>query len=252
MTREVETGSPVIDQFPAFEVDGYTKRSGLLAGDFAPVVYRDGAVVALPVTITPVPGDPGEYKTIFTPDVNGFYELHVRVIFNQEIRFARYEAVTELTHDLAEDARDQANKIDLAALSWPPATNSLIDRIANKDGGQTYDRSTDSLEAIRDELDTYLPGIGSGIVNISSDLTVVKADLARVLGLLHLNSMLDNQTYDGQGQLISARLRVFDSETNVPATTGGSETVGLLHEYTIEAAWSGLNIATKFVLKKVL
>ena len=252
MTREVETGSPVIDQFPAFEVDGYTKRSGLLAGDFAPLVYRDGAVVALPVTITPVTGDPGEYKTVFTPNANGFYELHVRVIFNQEIRFARYESVAELTNDLAEGARDQANKIDLAALSWPPASNSLVDRIANKDGSQTYDKSTDSLEAIRDYLVSQLPGITGGIVDISTEVNLLSADLARVLGLLHQNAIVDNQTYDGQNQLTSARLRVFDSAVNVPTVPGGSETVGLLHEYSIEAEWAGIGAASKFILKRVL
>jgi hypothetical protein len=252
VTREVETGSPVIDQFPAFENDGTTKRSGLLAGDFTPTVYRDGAVVALPVTITPVSGDPGEYKTVFTPDSNGFYELHVLVIFNGEIRFARYESVTELTHDLAEDAREQAKKIDVAAVSWPPASNSLIDRITNKDGSQTYDKSTDSLEAIRDYLVSQLPGITGGIVDISTEVSLLSVDLSRVLGLLHQNAILDNQTYDGQNQLTSARLRVFDSAANVPTTPGGSETVGLLHEYSIESEWAGIGAATKFLLKRVL
>lgn len=250
MTREVQTGSPVIDQFPAFENDGVSKRSGLLPGDFSPVVYRDGAVVALPVTITPVVGDTGEYKSVFTPDADGFYELHVLVVFNGEIRFARYESVTELTHDLAENARDQANKIDLAALSWPPATNSLIDRVANKDGTQTFDRSTDSLEAIRDYLNSQLPGISGGIVNINSGIAVMQADLARVLGLLHHNALLDNQVYDGQGQLSSARLRVFDSAANVPLAPGGAE-VGT-QEYAIEAEYAGFGVVEKFTLKQVL
>lgn len=81
-------------------------------------------------------------------------------------------------------------------------------------------------------------------------LTVPSDD--RILGLLHENAMVDNQTYDGLSQLLSARLRVFDSAVNVPAVTGGNETLGLKYEYEIEAEYDGLNKLTKYVLKRVL
>lgn len=45
-----------------------------------------------------------------------------------------------------------AEKIDSAVTDWPPTPGSLLDRLANKDGGQTYDQSTDSLEAIKDQI----------------------------------------------------------------------------------------------------
>lgn len=68
-------------------------------------------------------------------------------------------------------------------------------------------------------------------------LSTLYADMQRVLGLLHRNALLDNQIYDGEGRLTGARLRVFADKSNVPATPGGSETTGLLHRYTIEAAY---------------
>lgn len=245
MTREVGIGVAVVDQFPAFEDDGVTKRSGLGAGDFNAAVYRNGDITALPVTIAPSSGDPGEYKTSFTPTLVGFYELHVHIIFSGDIRFARYQAVTELTRDIAADARSQANKIDTAATSWPPTIDSLLDRIVNKDGSQTYDPALHSLEAIVD-------AITAGNVTINTDLAAIQADLARVLGLLHRNAFVDNQTYDGNQQLTFARVRVFDSAANVPTTPGGSEIVGLLHEYEIEAEYDALNIVKKYALKQVL
>lgn len=57
------------------------------------------------------------------------------------------EAQTE-----AAAAGSEAEKIDSVATIWPPATGSLLDRLANKDGGKTYEQSTDSLEAIKDQI----------------------------------------------------------------------------------------------------
>jgi hypothetical protein len=55
------------------------------------------------------------------------------------------EAQTE-----AATATSAAEKIDTIPTDWPPTPGSLLDRLANKDGGQTYDQSRDSLEGIRD------------------------------------------------------------------------------------------------------
>jgi hypothetical protein len=244
MIREVETGTTVIDQFPAFEDDGFTKRSGLTAGNFTPTVFRDGAVLALSVTISEI-GTTGEYKVEFTPSVDGYYDVQVLIGFSKEIWFGTYQSVAELTHDLSEDSRDRTKRIDEEAITLPPADDSLVDHLTNKGAAKTYNSATDSLEALSDAL-------SSGNATINASIAQMQADIARVLGLLHRNGILDNQTYDGQGQLTSARLRVFDSPANVPTTPGGTETAGLLQEYTIESEWAGLNVATKFVLKQVL
>lgn len=245
MIREVETGTPVSDQFPAFENDGYTKRSGLAPGDFTPTVFRDTSIIALPVTIQEI-GTSGEYRVSFTPSLSGVYELQVLIDFNKEIWHSQYQAWDEPTHLLANQARDQADKIDLAPVDPSSVTNdSLADQLFNKDAGKTFNAATDSLEALSDAIAASGSTIGPAIAQL-------QADLSRVLGLLHRNGMVDLQTYDGQGQLTSARLRVFDSPANVPATPGGNETVGLLHKYDIAAAYGGLNVVTKFTLKQIL
>jgi hypothetical protein len=77
-------------------------------------------------------------------------------------------------------------------------------------------------------------------------------DLARVLGLLHQNAIVDRHDYDVNGQLSFARLRIFDSLANLPTVPDGSETTGLLFEYEFNATYSGLGIQTVWLGKKVL
>ena len=90
-------------------------------------------------------------------------------------------------------------------------------------------------------------------VGQAADLLTVIVNLERVLGLLHMNSMVDNQEFvDGNDQLTKWRLRHFDTESNVPTDPGGLETTGLLHEYEFEAEYDGPNKPKKLRVKKVL
>lgn len=57
---------------------------------------------------------------------------------------------TEVDTALADVRLDEL--VQNAAAPATPTANSFIDRITSKDAGQTYDRSTDSLEAIKDSL----------------------------------------------------------------------------------------------------
>lgn len=156
MNRRVETGTLVIDQFPAFEDDGYTKRSGLTAGDFTISVWRDGVVSAAVVTITEI-GTSGEYKVTFTPLVNGFYEIQVLIDFSKDIWYGSFDATDETNGAILAALaliKQQVDKIDLAPTLGPAAvfSGSLMDRFMNKDVNKTYNQGTDSLEAIRDRM----------------------------------------------------------------------------------------------------
>jgi hypothetical protein len=63
--------------------------------------------------------------------------------------------------------------------------------------------------------------------------------LWRVLGLNHENAFIDNSVFDAQGQLLSCRIRIFNSKANCEAATaGGSETTGLLATYSMAAAYT--------------
>lgn len=66
-------------------------------------------------------------------------------------------------------------------------------------------------------------------------------DITRLLGLANENTFIDNTVFDGDGQIIEARVRMFDSKTNAEAATdGGSETTGLLETYTAKTDWESV------------
>lgn len=97
-----------------------------------------------------------------------------------------------------------------------------------KDGGTgDFDATTDSLHAL-------------GLSAI------------RLAGLSRENSIYDNITVDTYQQPTAGRLRVFDSAGNVPTVPGGSETLGLTHEYEVTATYAGQGVLQSFSLKRVV
>lgn len=89
-------------------------------------------------------------------------------------------------------------------------------------------------------------------VGQAADLLTVITNLERVLGLLHMNSIVDKQLYDANNQPISWRIRHFNTASNVPAVPDGNEVVGLLHEYAAIAEYDGPCELKNMTIKKVL
>lgn len=52
--------------------------------------------------------------------------------------------------------------------------------------------------------------------------------IAVIKGIVLENNIIDNIVYNTEGLATSARIRIFDSAANVPATGEGSETTGLI------------------------
>lgn len=75
-------------------------------------------------------------------------------------------------------------------------------------------------------------------------------ELETIKGLLHHNSMVDKQTYL-EGQLTSARVRMFDHPAHVPAAPGGNETAGRIAEFQISAEYDSQGLNKKYVLKRL-
>jgi hypothetical protein len=66
--------------------------------------------------------------------------------------------------------------------------------------------------------------IQAELVEVNSD----KTNIIKLLGLNHDNTVVDQQTYDLQGNLLSCRIRYYDSKANAEA----AGTAGLLHTWT--------------------
>lgn len=72
----------------------------------------------------------------------------------------------------------------------------------------------------------------------ASSVDDLAAKIARILGLVHENAFIDNTVFDAFSQLTTCRIRIFDSKDHAAlATDGGSETLGLIATYEMQATY---------------
>jgi hypothetical protein len=83
--------------------------------------------------------------------------------------------------------------------------------------------------------------IQAEVIEANSD----KTNLVKLLGLTYDNSVLDSHVYDGDGLLLSVRVRNYDSKTN--ALLGGA--AGLVNTWNISATYVGGRLNTYKVLR---
>lgn len=87
------------------------------------------------------------------------------------------------------------------------------------------------------------------VVEVSSD----KTNIARLLGLHHENSLLDQQVYNTNGRLTTARLRMYDSAASLAAASATSPaggTAGLLYTWTVSASYDSSNQSKTFQIAR--
>ena len=78
------------------------------------------------------------------------------------------------------------------------------------------------------------------------------AMLIRTLGMVHENAFIDNTIHDIDGQLLAARVRIFDSKDNVElATDGGAETTGLIAVYEMSTSYESKGQMGSYRMKRV-
>lgn len=66
------------------------------------------------------------------------------------------------------------------------------------------------------------------------DVSTLKTNILRILGLHHENAVIDQQVYDGAGNLTSARVRCYDSKPNAQ----GAGLTGLQFIYAVSASYT--------------
>jgi len=73
------------------------------------------------------------------------------------------------------------------------------------------------------------------------DVNSFRTNILKVLGLVHENTVVDMQTYDVDGNLLSARVRAYDSAinaTNAAAVSPSSYVTGLKFSWTVSAEYA--------------
>jgi hypothetical protein len=100
------------------------------------------------------------------------------------------------------------------------------------------------------EVDTY-----GSVSAVASTATAIKAKtdqipddlsarIARILGLGEENSVLDNTTFDGLGNMLTGRMRIFSNPTD---TLNGTNPIAI---YDITASWSGQNVQNYTMVRR--
>lgn len=82
----------------------------------------------------------------------------------------------------------------------------------------------------------------SELLEVSSD----KTNLARILGLLHENTVFDQQIYDTGGNLVSGRLRAYDTKAH--ALSAGL--TGLLFTWNLSASYTGGQLSQYLITRE--
>lgn len=102
-TRPVTLGQTIIDQFPVYDTDGFSKKSGITVFDIN--LWKDAIPSLLPVAITEI-GTSGEYKVELTPDSPGVWLCEVNIPFNKQAWYGEYtleKSNIEFSSSMAED-----------------------------------------------------------------------------------------------------------------------------------------------------
>lgn len=95
---------------------------------------------------------------------------------------------------------------------------------------------------------------GYGKEGEALDVNSFRTNILRTLGLLHQNSVVDNQLYDTDQNLTYARIRCYDTTANASAAAAISPApynTGKLFEYEVSASYSG-GLLSKYVINKIL
>jgi len=84
------------------------------------------------------------------------------------------------------------------------------------------------------------------------DVSSFRTNILRLLGLLHENSVVDLQTYDGDGNLLTARIRAYDNATDATAAAAASPATyntGKLFEWDVTATYTTGNLSKYDILR---
>lgn len=95
---------------------------------------------------------------------------------------------------------------------------------------------------------------GYGVNAETLDVNSFRTDIMRLLGLAHANSLLDQTSHDSDGNLLSGRLRIYDTQANVAAATAVSPSTyntGLLFQYSLYGTYVA-GLLQKWHIEKVL
>ncbi len=111
MARTVVLNTVYTDQFPALEIDGITKTSGLTVagGDFTFTIWNNGTVSSVVPTITEIASS-GEYRFQLTPNALGFWKVEIYDVTNEDFIDIEFDCTTASVDSVSEIVNNQTER----------------------------------------------------------------------------------------------------------------------------------------------
>ena len=132
---------------------------------------------------------------------------------------------------------------------WTFALSTSPDIVFQIDGGVSI--PTEEVRYLNGQISPRDRFIDVPVSQVTTDigvtLTSMTAQLTRALGLMHENSVLDGTTFTVDNNLLTGRMRIYDSKANADAAVAISPAVyntGKIAEYAILATYVGTNLQT--------
>lgn len=188
MSRQVQINSLVIDQFPVWESDGFTKRSGETV--FTSNLWNDGVPSVLPVAISEI-GVSGEYQASFTPDSMGMWLLEILIPYNEQVWFQLFDVGSD---------QGEAQLI----VAFEDGTNTLyMDIWLDRDGTSVL-----ASDLVSCSIEVFDPtGVSLFTENSVTPDSDGKFRISRV------QSLASNRTYSAQVSVTDSRGTVITSQS---------------------------------------
>jgi hypothetical protein len=132
---------------------------------------------------------------------------------------------------------------------------SARDALRGTDATQSLTALDTKLDAMDVEIAAIQLRTDNLPANTSTSLDDVKALVARALGMLHENGVLDRcQYHPTTNNLLSARLRIYDTAAGASAAKAAGDGVdyltGMIGQYSIVAEYSGDNMTNYLVVRE--
>lgn len=114
-THVRQVGEEVISQFPVFDEDGVSYRSGVPVGDFEITQLRNDVEVSVTATVAEI-GATGVYRAAFTPADEAQWAVLVKLPSTGDVWGMHVTAYTAVSRDIAEAQMNAAYDEDSAVI----------------------------------------------------------------------------------------------------------------------------------------
>lgn len=155
---------------------------------------------------------------------------------------------TDNLHEIALDAAAAA----AASAAAPTASQNAAavwDEVIS--GGPHVVANSSAVVLKAAALETTAQAIKTKTDNLPADtntlLNSISSNLTRALGMLHENSVMDQTSFTPENNLLTGRLRIYNSKANADAAWAVSPATydtGKVGEYAIVATYNGTNLKT--------